>query len=66
MHRDVIDSLMAGSLLSFLPIWETDSGDQVVIAMSLAVLVYIAIVFFRKEGDHGENNTNNHPDPARH
>lgn len=66
MHRDVIDSLMAGGLLSFLPIWEIDSGDQAVIAMGLAVLAYIVILLFRKEGDHGEYNTNNHPDPARH
>ncbi len=49
MKRDVLDSLMAGGLLSFLPIWETDSGDQIIIAMGLAVLAYILILFCRRK-----------------
>lgn len=48
MHRDVIDSLMAGGLLSFLPIWETDSGDRIVIAIGMAALIYIGILFFKE------------------
>ena len=50
MNRDIIDSLMAGGLVSFLPFWILDDAmDQAAIAMGAAVLVYILILFF-KEG----------------
>lgn len=49
MKRDIIDSLMAGGLLSFLPIWEADTSEQITIAMGAAALIYIAILFFKEE-----------------
>ncbi|MDO4307235.1 MAG: hypothetical protein Q4C77_10390 [Eubacteriales bacterium] len=52
MKRDMINSLMAGGLLSFLPIWEADPAEQIVIAMGLAALVYMINLFFAKEKEH--------------
>lgn len=50
MKRDIIDSLMAGSLLSFLPIWQTTSSiEQVVTALGLSTLVYMLLLSIRKE-----------------
>lgn len=44
MKRDIIDSLMAGGLLSFLPIWEADTVEQLVIAMGMAIVVFMMIL----------------------
>lgn len=64
MKRDIIDSLMAGGLLSFYPIWQINSiAEQIVIAIGLAILIYITILFFRKEESHEHNNNQ---DPPRH
>ena len=53
MIRDVIDSLMAGGLLSFLPIWiRMTVPEQLAIAAGLAVLCYVVILFFSKEKKH--------------
>lgn len=49
VKRDIIISLIAGSLLSFLSIWEVDTAEQIVTALGLAVLIYIAILHFRRE-----------------
>lgn len=66
MIRDIIDSLMAGGLLSFYPIWQIDTiMEQIVITIGLAILIYITILFFRKEESH-EYNTNSNQDPPRH
>lgn len=45
MKRDIIDSLLAGGLLSFLPIWEVDTGERIALIFVLAVLVYIGILY---------------------
>lgn len=53
MHRDVIDSLMAGGLLSFLPIWTSMTvPEQLTVAAGLAALCYIVILLFRREKKH--------------
>lgn len=66
MKRDIIDSFMAGGLLSFYPIWQINSiTEQIVIAIGLAILIYIVILFFEKEESH-EHNTNSNQDPPRH
>ncbi len=53
MIRDIIDSLMAGGLLSFLPIWTIqDAGDQIGITVGAAVLTYCLILRFSKENKH--------------
>lgn len=58
MVRDVIDSLMAGGLLSFLPIWiRMTVPEQLAIAAGLAVLCYIVILFFKREKTNERKNS---------
>lgn len=50
MTRDVIDSLMAGMLLSQLPIWQLQGpADKATMIMSLATLIFILIMKFKNE-----------------
>lgn len=53
MIRDMIDCLMAGGLLSFLPIWKSDTTQQIVIALGLAVLCYIVMLAIKSEPQGG-------------
>lgn len=53
MIRDMIDCLMAGGLLSFLPVWEVDMTQQIVIALGLAVLCYIVMLAIKNEPQGG-------------
>lgn len=50
MTRDLIDCLMAGSLLSFLPIWQTTNRiEQIATVLGLSTLLYILFLFVKKE-----------------
>lgn len=49
MVRDMIDCLMAGCLLSFNDIWIIeDRADQIIIAISTAMIFYILLLFARE------------------
>lgn len=53
MIRDMIDCMMAGGLLSFLPIWTRMTAlEQLTVAAGLAALCYILILLFRREKKH--------------
>lgn len=50
MIRDIIDSLMAGMLLSQLPVWQLSGMmDKVTLIVSLAVLVFMVIMKLKNE-----------------
>lgn len=58
MIRDMIDCLMAGGLLSFLPIWTRMTvPEQLTVTSGLAALCYILILLFRKEKTNEEKNS---------
>lgn len=50
MIRDIIDSLMAGMLLSQLPVWQLSGAvDRITLVASLATLVFMVIMGARHE-----------------
>lgn len=49
MFRDMLDCILIGSLASFLDIWIIDdAADQIVIAISIAIVLYILLLFTRE------------------
>ena len=54
MIRDIVDSLMAGMLLSQLPVWElSGTVDKITMTISIAVLVFMAILKYKNEPQGG-------------
>lgn len=50
MIRDVIDSLMAGTLLSQLPVWQLSGPmDKVTLVVSLAAIIFIILAGIKHE-----------------
>lgn len=49
MFRDMLDCLLIGSLVSFRDIWIIDdTADQIIIAISIAIVLYILLLFIRE------------------
>lgn len=49
MFRDMLDCLLIGSLVSFRDIWIIDdAADQIVIAISIAIVLYMLLLFIRE------------------
>lgn len=49
MFRDMLDCLLIGSLVSFRDIWIIDdTADQIIIAISIAIVLYMILLFIRE------------------
>ena len=56
MKRDLIDSLMAGWILSYMPIWEVTTVQKIVIAFGSSILCYMFKLYFKKEKTNEEED----------
>ena len=56
MKRDLLDSLMAGWILSYMPIWEVTTVQKIVIAFGSSILCYMFMLFFKKEKTNEEED----------
>lgn len=49
MFRDMIDCLLIGGMVSFRDIWIIeDTADQIIIAISIAIVLYMILLFIRE------------------
>ena len=56
LKRDLIDSLMAGWILSYMSIWEVTTVQKIVIAFGSSILCYMFMLFFKKEKTNEEED----------
>lgn len=55
MRKDIILSIIIGSLATYLPFWIWDSGlDRIVAAMAIGVIAFIALL--ATEDNYGQDN----------
>lgn len=49
MIRDMLDCILIGGLVSFRDIWIIDdTADQIIIAISIAIVLYMILLFIRE------------------